>query len=123
MQLLLAEATSDLMQAKGISFLAAWKIPGVAGFALTLFFAKLVAYAFLYWLPFYLSMGMGAGSKLSPQVSTAHSRVSCRNGRGRHCQLPKQLAKLMAPPHPWKGMSAPGRDRPPAASEMAVCTC
>lgn len=59
MQLLLAEATSDLMQAKGISFLAAWKIPGVAGFALILFFAKLVAYTFLYWLPFYLSMGMG----------------------------------------------------------------
>ena len=66
------------MQAKGIGFLAAWKIPGVAGFALTLFFAKLVAYTFLYWLPFYLSMGMGGGSKLSPQVSIAESRVSCR---------------------------------------------
>ena len=50
----------------------------MAGFALTLFFAKLVAYTFLYWLPFYLSMGMGGGSKLSPEVSEADSRVSCR---------------------------------------------
>ena len=63
----------------------------MAGFALTLFFAKLVAYTFLYWLPFYLSMGMGGGSKLSPQV------------------------KLTAG-------SAAG-DRPPAAGEVAVCTC
>lgn len=58
-------------QAKGISFLAAWKIPGVAGFALILFFAKLVAYTFLYWLPFYLSMGMGPAQscRLRPPVT------------------------------------------------------
>ncbi|XP_073017216.1 putative glycerol-3-phosphate transporter 1 [Primulina eburnea] len=38
-----------------VGFLEAWKIPGVAPFALCLFFAKLVAYTFLYWLPFYIS--------------------------------------------------------------------
>lgn len=37
-----------------IGFLEAWKLPGVAPFAFCLFFSKLVAYTFLYWLPFYL---------------------------------------------------------------------
>ncbi|KAI0499785.1 hypothetical protein KFK09_017993 [Dendrobium nobile] len=40
---------------KAISFFAAWRIPGVAPFALCLFFSKLVAYTFLYWLPFYIT--------------------------------------------------------------------
>lgn len=40
---------------KAVGFLEAWKIPGVAPFAFCLFFAKLVAYTFLYWLPFYVS--------------------------------------------------------------------
>lgn len=40
---------------EAVGFVQAWKIPGVAPFALCLFFAKLVAYTFLYWLPFYLS--------------------------------------------------------------------
>lgn len=40
---------------KAVGFIQAWKIPGVAPFALCLFFAKLVAYTFLYWLPFYIS--------------------------------------------------------------------
>lgn len=40
---------------KAVGFLEAWKIPGVAPFALCLFFAKLVAYTFLYWLPFYIT--------------------------------------------------------------------
>ncbi|PWZ26570.1 hypothetical protein Zm00014a_009068 [Zea mays] len=38
-----------------VGFLEAWRIPGVAPFALCLFFSKLVAYTFLYWLPFYIS--------------------------------------------------------------------
>ncbi|XP_016451762.1 putative glycerol-3-phosphate transporter 1 isoform X1 [Nicotiana tabacum] len=38
-----------------VGFIEAWRIPGVAPFALCLFFAKLVAYTFLYWLPFYIS--------------------------------------------------------------------
>ncbi|KAK9273420.1 hypothetical protein L1049_018230 [Liquidambar formosana] len=40
---------------KAVGFIEAWKIPGVAPFALCLFFSKLVAYTFLYWLPFYIS--------------------------------------------------------------------
>ena len=35
-------------------FVAALKIPGVITFSLCLFFTKLVAYTFLYWLPFYI---------------------------------------------------------------------
>ncbi|KAH9299497.1 hypothetical protein KI387_031179, partial [Taxus chinensis] len=38
-----------------VGFMEALKIPGVASFALCLFFSKLVAYTFLYWLPFYIS--------------------------------------------------------------------
>lgn len=45
--------SDDLDEAVG--FIEAWKIPGVAPFAFCLFFAKLVAYTFLYWLPFYIS--------------------------------------------------------------------
>ena len=37
-----------------VGFLQAWAIPRVAPFAFCLFFAKLVAYTFLYWLPFYI---------------------------------------------------------------------
>ncbi|KAJ4826496.1 hypothetical protein Tsubulata_038569 [Turnera subulata] len=58
---------------KAVGFIEAWKIPGVAPFALCLFFAKLVAYTFLYWLPFYIShtaidgeyLSSGAAGKLS----------------------------------------------------------
>mmetsp|Transcript_41120 Transcript_41120/g.101430 ORF Transcript_41120/g.101430 Transcript_41120/m.101430 type:complete len:489 (+) Transcript_41120:164-1630(+) len=35
-------------------FVACLKIPGVITFSLCLFFTKLVAYTFLYWLPFYI---------------------------------------------------------------------
>ena len=37
-----------------IGFLDAWRLPGVAPFAFCLLFSKLVAYTFLYWLPFYI---------------------------------------------------------------------
>lgn len=49
---LLDDNYSDSMAA--IGFVEAWKLPGVAPFALCLFFSKLVAYTFLYWLPFYI---------------------------------------------------------------------
>jgi len=39
---------------KAITFLSGWKIPGVAEFALSLFFCKLVSYTFLYWLPTFI---------------------------------------------------------------------
>ncbi|KNA09748.1 hypothetical protein SOVF_150790 [Spinacia oleracea] len=40
---------------RSVGLLEACLIPGVIPFALCLFFSKLVAYTFLYWLPFYLS--------------------------------------------------------------------
>ncbi|KAJ8626011.1 hypothetical protein MRB53_019318 [Persea americana] len=40
-------------------------IPGVIPFALCLFFSKLVAYTFLYWLPFYLSQTAIGGEYVS----------------------------------------------------------
>lgn len=43
------------VKGKPVGFFEAWRIPGVAPFAFCLFFAKLVAYTFLYWLPFYIS--------------------------------------------------------------------
>eukprot|EP00193_Tetraselmis_chui_P010555 CAMPEP_0177775690 /NCGR_PEP_ID=MMETSP0491_2-20121128/14265_1 /TAXON_ID=63592 /ORGANISM="Tetraselmis chuii, Strain PLY429" /LENGTH=469 /DNA_ID=CAMNT_0019294333 /DNA_START=252 /DNA_END=1661 /DNA_ORIENTATION=- len=50
---------------RGISFLTAWAIPGVTPFALCLFFSKLVAYTFLYWLPFYIRSTEIAGHSLT----------------------------------------------------------
>lgn len=52
-----------------VGFLEAWKIPGVAPFALCLFFSKLVAYTFLYWLPFYISHTAIDGKYLSSEAS------------------------------------------------------
>lgn len=40
---------------RSVRLLDACLIPGVIPFALCLFFAKLVAYTFLYWLPYYIS--------------------------------------------------------------------
>lgn len=50
----LLEAQEEVRE-RAVGFMEAWKIPGVAPFALCLFFSKLVAYTFLYWLPFYIS--------------------------------------------------------------------
>ncbi|KAL6903367.1 hypothetical protein ACP4OV_004180 [Aristida adscensionis] len=50
---------------KAVGFMEAWRIPGVAPFALCLFFCKLVAYTFLYWLPFYISHTAIGGQYLS----------------------------------------------------------
>ncbi|KVI10061.1 putative glycerol-3-phosphate transporter 1 [Cynara cardunculus var. scolymus] len=52
-----------------VGFLEAWRIPGVAPFALCLFFAKLVAYTFLYWLPFYISHTAINGEYLSNEAA------------------------------------------------------
>ncbi len=46
----------------------ALRIPGVVPFAATLFFCKLVAYTFLFWLPYYLSSARIGTRRLSPQV-------------------------------------------------------
>ncbi|CAL9060950.1 putative glycerol-3-phosphate transporter 4 [Musa acuminata AAA Group] len=57
------ESTDDTRNAIGIA--KAFLIPGVVPFALCLFFSKLVAYTFLYWLPFYLSHTAIGGEYLS----------------------------------------------------------
>ncbi|KAK8957211.1 putative glycerol-3-phosphate transporter 1 [Platanthera zijinensis] len=46
-------------------FMEAWGIPGVAPFAFCIFFSKLVAYTFLYCLPFYISHKVIGGEYLS----------------------------------------------------------
>jgi OPA family glycerol-3-phosphate transporter-like MFS transporter 1/2 len=43
------------IKVKAVGFKDALKIPGVIEFSLCLFFAKLVSYTFLYWLPRYLA--------------------------------------------------------------------
>uniref|UniRef100_A0A1X7TVC1 Major facilitator superfamily (MFS) profile domain-containing protein n=1 Tax=Amphimedon queenslandica TaxID=400682 RepID=A0A1X7TVC1_AMPQE len=50
-----------------ISLLGALKIPGVIEFALALFFAKLVAYTFLFWLPYYVAFHPIDGSCVGNQ--------------------------------------------------------
>jgi OPA family glycerol-3-phosphate transporter-like MFS transporter 1/2 len=51
---------------RAAGFRAALKIPGVITFSLCLFFTKLVAYTFLYWLPFYIERTEIGGAYLSP---------------------------------------------------------
>jgi OPA family glycerol-3-phosphate transporter-like MFS transporter 1/2 len=60
---------------KAVGFIEAWKIPGVAPFAFCLFFAKLVAYTFLYWLPFYVSHTAIDGKYLSSETSGSLSTL------------------------------------------------
>ncbi|WOG85785.1 hypothetical protein DCAR_0104978 [Daucus carota subsp. sativus] len=50
---------------RSIKLSEACMIPGVIPFALCLFFSKLVAYTFLYWLPFYLSCTAIGGEYMS----------------------------------------------------------
>ncbi|MQM16878.1 hypothetical protein Taro_049839 [Colocasia esculenta] len=64
---LLVERTAE--KEKPVGFLEAWRIPGVAPFALCLFFCKLVAYTFLYWLPFYISHTAIDGKYLSDSAA------------------------------------------------------
>jgi sugar phosphate permease len=42
-------------KAKAISLIGALRVPGVIEYSLALFFAKLVAYTFLFWLPYYVA--------------------------------------------------------------------
>ncbi|XP_020578468.1 putative glycerol-3-phosphate transporter 5 [Phalaenopsis equestris] len=58
-----------------IGFFEAWRLPGVASYACCLFFAKLVAYTFLYWLPFYIRHTAVAGKHLTHQTSGILSTI------------------------------------------------
>ncbi|KAJ7982513.1 Glycerol-3-phosphate transporter [Quillaja saponaria] len=62
-------SSETVVKEKAVGFIEAWKIPGVAPFALCLFFAKLVAYTFLYWLPFYVSHTAIDGKYLSSDAA------------------------------------------------------
>ncbi|XP_066265291.1 glucose-6-phosphate exchanger SLC37A2-like isoform X3 [Branchiostoma lanceolatum] len=55
---------------KAISFLGALKIPGVIEFSMCLFFAKLVSYTFLYWLPKYIRDEEDYSPTVSGDMST-----------------------------------------------------
>jgi len=54
---------------KSVGFMTALRIPGVIAFSLCLFFSKLVAYTFLYWLPFYIRNTPIGGETLSIQAA------------------------------------------------------
>ncbi|KAH7688400.1 Sugar phosphate transporter protein [Dioscorea alata] len=60
---------------KAIGFMEAWRLDGVAEFALCLFFSKLVAFTFLYWLPFYLRHTAVAGEHLSQKSAGMLSTI------------------------------------------------
>lgn len=53
-----------------IGFIGALKIPGVVEFSLCLFFAKLVSYTFLYWLPNYIHTKSHVNAEESAFLST-----------------------------------------------------
>eukprot|EP00090_Calanus_glacialis_P024538 TRINITY_DN38153_c0_g1_i1.p1 TRINITY_DN38153_c0_g1~~TRINITY_DN38153_c0_g1_i1.p1 ORF type:complete len:546 (+),score=106.84 TRINITY_DN38153_c0_g1_i1:133-1770(+) len=55
---------------QAIGFVDAMRIPGVIEFSLCLFFAKLVSYTFLFWLPNYISSTSGFDAKSSATLST-----------------------------------------------------
>ncbi|XP_077238012.1 major facilitator superfamily protein [Tasmannia lanceolata] len=61
--------------AGAIGFVEAWRLPGVAPYAFCLFFSKLVAYTFLYWLPFYIRHTAVAGVFLSQKRAGILSTV------------------------------------------------
>lgn len=73
----LAESSSNggSSSSAAIGFLEAWRLPGVAPFAFCLFFSKLVAYTFLYWLPFYIRHTAVAGVHLSHKTAGILSTV------------------------------------------------
>ena len=61
---------SPTCEGKAISFTGALHIPGVMEFSLCLFFAKLVSYTFLFWLPNYISSTSGLDARSSATLST-----------------------------------------------------
>ncbi|XP_064477178.1 glucose-6-phosphate exchanger SLC37A2-like [Ornithodoros turicata] len=55
---------------KAVTFFAALQIPGVVDFSLALFFAKLVSYTFLFWLPLYIHASTHFDSEQSAFLSS-----------------------------------------------------
>lgn len=71
----LAQSSKNTDSSDAIGFLDAWRLPGVASFALCLFFSKLVAYTFLYWLPFYIRHTAVAGVHFSHKTAGMLSTI------------------------------------------------
>ncbi|XP_076233533.1 major facilitator superfamily transporter 16 isoform X2 [Calliopsis andreniformis] len=59
----------DHNRGNAIGFIGAMSIPGVIEYSLTLFFAKLVSYTFLYWLPLYIAASTTYSATLSADLS------------------------------------------------------
>ncbi|CAH0712790.1 unnamed protein product, partial [Brenthis ino] len=62
---------SSRSNGSAVSLSRALAIPGVIEFSLSLFFAKLVSYTFLYWLPLYINSSTNLTPKQSGELSTA----------------------------------------------------
>ncbi|XP_015432166.1 PREDICTED: sugar phosphate exchanger 2 isoform X2 [Dufourea novaeangliae] len=60
----------DHHRGNAIGFVGAMNIPGVIEYSLSLFFAKLVSYTFLYWLPLYIAATNTYGATFSADLST-----------------------------------------------------
>lgn len=73
--LILSGPLEDTDSTTAIGFLEAWRLPGVAPYAFCLFFSKLVAYTFLYWLPFYIRHTAVAGEHLSHKTAGILSAI------------------------------------------------
>ncbi|XP_066965288.1 LOW QUALITY PROTEIN: glucose-6-phosphate exchanger SLC37A2-like [Macrobrachium rosenbergii] len=64
------KSLSRTEEEKAINYFSALKIPGVVEFSLCLFFAKLVSYTFLYWLPNYIKNSTSYSPAESGNLST-----------------------------------------------------
>ncbi|KAI5640066.1 major facilitator superfamily domain-containing protein [Phthorimaea operculella] len=62
--------SSSASAPSAVTLSRALKIPGVVEFSLSLFFAKLVSYTFLFWLPTYIKSSTNLTPKQSSEVST-----------------------------------------------------
>lgn len=69
-QCLIEKRFKSESEKKAVTFLQALAIPGVIDFSLALFFAKLVSYTFLFWLPFYIHASTSFDSEDSAFIST-----------------------------------------------------
>ncbi|XP_068238216.1 glucose-6-phosphate exchanger SLC37A2-like isoform X2 [Palaemon carinicauda] len=61
---------ANIEEEKAINYFGALKIPGVVEFSLCLFFAKLVSYTFIYWLPNYIKKSTTYSPEESGNLST-----------------------------------------------------
>ncbi|XP_030029766.2 glucose-6-phosphate exchanger SLC37A2 isoform X1 [Manduca sexta] len=67
---LLRRSSLSQSGSSAVSLSRALAIPGVLEFSLSLFFAKLVSYTFLYWLPLYIKTSTRLSARESGELST-----------------------------------------------------